>query len=136
MVSAGGLLLSRESNRFAVVSTDSSPRTSQPRFVDGLSSHPCTSAAICAPLHVYEPRPPTDWLALTLPAEATLVRPTGEETSAGAVAAVTVGGHVLVEGVVSYRAQVGCGGLDRPRADFAHDHRCPQRRDQQASGKG
>jgi hypothetical protein len=66
MVSAGGLALSLESNRFAVVFTDSLPRTSQPKFVDGLFNHDCTSATICAELQVYVPVAPTDWLALTV----------------------------------------------------------------------
>jgi hypothetical protein len=52
IVSTGGLPLSRVSNRFAVVSTDSSPRTSQPKLLDGLFSHDCTSTTICAELHV------------------------------------------------------------------------------------
>src|SRR3989304_8574169 len=64
-MSAGGLLLSLESNRFAVVFTDSSPLTSQPKFAAGSFSHDCTSAAICAALQVYVPVAPTDWLALT-----------------------------------------------------------------------
>src|SRR5439155_21872743 len=45
---------------------DSSPNTSQPKVLDGLSSHDCTSATICAELHVYGPIGPTDWLALTV----------------------------------------------------------------------
>src|SRR3990170_3655382 len=65
IVRTGGLLLSRESNRFAVVFTDSSPLTSQPKFAAGSFSHDCTSAAICAELQVYVPVAPTDWLALT-----------------------------------------------------------------------
>src|SRR6187551_178107 len=47
MVSFGRTLslgFSRESKRLTVLVADSSPRSSQPRFVDGLSSHPCTSA--------------------------------------------------------------------------------------------
>ena len=52
MVSTGGLVLSRVSNRFAVVFSDSSPNTSQPKLPAGLSSHDCTSATICAELHV------------------------------------------------------------------------------------
>jgi hypothetical protein len=49
--STGGLSLSRVSNRFAVAPADSSPKTSQPKLVAGLSSHDCTSAAICAEVH-------------------------------------------------------------------------------------
>jgi hypothetical protein len=60
IVSTGGLALSRVSNRFAVVLVDSSPRTSQPKLFDGLLSHDCTSAAICAELQVYKPTAPTD----------------------------------------------------------------------------
>src|SRR6266478_8116067 len=66
MVSTGGLALSRVSNRFDVAAADSSPNTSQPKLLAGLSSHDCTSATICAELHVYCPTPPTDWLALTV----------------------------------------------------------------------
>ena len=65
-MSTGGFALSLESNRFVVVFTDSSPLTSQPKLVDGLFSHDCTSAAICAELQVYVPVAPTDWLALTV----------------------------------------------------------------------
>src|SRR6266705_1258573 len=60
MVSTGGLALSRVSNRFAVGLVDSSPSTSQPKLLAGLSSHDCTSAIICVELHMYWPRPPTD----------------------------------------------------------------------------
>src|SRR6266446_4823319 len=66
MVSTGGLALSRVSKRFAVGLVDSSPSTSQPKLPAGLSSHDCTSAIICVELHMYCPRPPTDWLALTV----------------------------------------------------------------------
>ena len=66
MVSTGGLALSRVSNRFAVAMAVSSPNTSQPKLLAGLSNHDCTSAIICAELHVYCPTPPTDWLALTV----------------------------------------------------------------------
>src|SRR5438093_13016869 len=66
MVKTGGLALSRVSNRFDVVLADSSPNTSQPKLLAGLSSHDCTSATICAELHVYCPIGPTDWLALTM----------------------------------------------------------------------
>jgi hypothetical protein len=66
MVSIGGLALSRVSNRFAVGLVDSSPNTSQPKLLAGLSSHDCTSATICAELHIYCPTGPTDWLALTV----------------------------------------------------------------------
>ena len=52
IVSTGGLALSRVSNRFAVALPDSSPRTSQPKLMVGLSSHDCTSATICAELQV------------------------------------------------------------------------------------
>ena len=52
MVSTGGLLLSRVSNRFTVWLVDSSPNTSQPKLLTGLFSHDCTSATICAELHV------------------------------------------------------------------------------------
>jgi hypothetical protein len=62
MVSKGGLALSRVSNRFAVRPVDSSPRTNQPKLLPGLSNHSCTSAIICAQLHVYCPHP-TDLLA-------------------------------------------------------------------------
>jgi hypothetical protein len=65
IVSTGGLALSRVSNRFAVAISDSSPNTSQPKLLAGLSSHDCASATICAELHVYWPTGPTDWLALT-----------------------------------------------------------------------
>ena len=66
MVRTGGLALSRVSNRFAVAPADSSPSTSQPKLVAGLSSHDCTSETICAELHVYCPMGPTDWLALAV----------------------------------------------------------------------
>src|SRR6266550_7165673 len=66
MVSIGGLALSRVSNRFAVAMAVSSPNTSQPKLLGGLSSQDCTSATICVELHMYCPVPPTDWLALTL----------------------------------------------------------------------
>src|SRR5438046_8810753 len=66
IVSTGGLALSRVSNRFAVPGPDSSPNTSQPKLVPGLSSHDCTSATICGELHVYTPTSPTNWLALTV----------------------------------------------------------------------
>src|SRR6266403_6029543 len=66
MVSTGGLALSRLSKRFAVAMVDSSPSTSQPKLLPGLSNHDCTSATICAELHVYCPTPPTDWPALTV----------------------------------------------------------------------
>lgn len=66
MVSTGGLALSRVSNRFAVAAADSSPNTSQPKLLAGLSSHDCTSAIICAELQVYCPPMPTGWLALTV----------------------------------------------------------------------
>jgi hypothetical protein len=52
IVSTGGLVLSRVSNRFAVVLVDSSPNTNQPKLVAGVFSHDCTSATICAELHV------------------------------------------------------------------------------------
>src|SRR5438046_1225220 len=64
MVSTGGLALSRVSNRFALPATDSSPSTSQPKLLAGLFTHDCTSATICAELHVYCPTGPTDWLAV------------------------------------------------------------------------
>src|SRR5438094_8429311 len=67
MVNTGGLALSRVSNRFDVILVDSSPNTSQPKLLAGLSSHDCTSATICVELHVYCPMAPTDWLALTVP---------------------------------------------------------------------
>src|SRR5512133_2758226 len=66
MVSTGGLALSRVSKRFAVAMVDSSPSTSQPKLLSGLFTQDCTSAIICAELHVYCPTPPTDWLALTV----------------------------------------------------------------------
>src|SRR5437764_6978856 len=66
IVSTGGLALSRVSKRFAVAPVDSSPDTSQPKLVAGLSSHDCTSAVICGELQVYTPIAPTDWLALTV----------------------------------------------------------------------
>ena len=53
MASTGGLVLSRVSNRLAVRFVDSSPSISQPKLLAGLSNHPCTSATICAELHVY-----------------------------------------------------------------------------------
>ena len=49
----GGLVLSRVSNRLAVGDDTSSPNTSQPKLLAGLSNHPCTSATIWAELHVY-----------------------------------------------------------------------------------
>jgi hypothetical protein len=52
IVSTGGVALSRASKRFAVALADSSPKTSQPKLVVGLSSHDCTSAAICGELHM------------------------------------------------------------------------------------
>ena len=66
-VSTGGLVLSRVSNRFDVGLVDSSPNNSQPKLLAGLFSHDCTSATICAEVHVYCPMPPTDTLALTVP---------------------------------------------------------------------
>src|SRR6266404_7385756 len=66
MVSTGGLALSLVSNRFAVAPPVSSPSTSQPKLLPGLSSHDCTSVIICVELHVYCPVPATDWLALTV----------------------------------------------------------------------
>jgi hypothetical protein len=66
MVSTGGLLLSRVSNRFVVWMADSSPNSSQPKLLAGLSSHDCTSEIIPAELHVYFATPATDWLALTV----------------------------------------------------------------------
>src|SRR5438552_13430706 len=66
MVSTGGLALSRVSNRFDVNVGFSSPNTSQPKLVAGLSSHDCTSATICDELQMYCPMSPTDWLALTV----------------------------------------------------------------------
>src|SRR6266513_1632015 len=66
IVSTGGLALSRVSKRFAVAPVDSSPNTSQPKSVAGLSSHDCTSAVTCGELQVYTPVAPTDWLALTV----------------------------------------------------------------------
>ena len=55
IVSMGGLALSRVSNRFAVAMAVSSPNTSQPKLLAGLSSQDCTSATICAEFHVYCP---------------------------------------------------------------------------------
>lgn len=52
IVRIGGLALSRVSNRFAVAMAVSSPNTSQPKLLAGLSSQDCTSATICAELHV------------------------------------------------------------------------------------
>ena len=52
MVSTGGLALSRVSKRLAVALVDSSPRTSQPKLIDGSFSHDWASATICAELHV------------------------------------------------------------------------------------
>ena len=66
IVSTGGVALSRVSNRFAVTLADSSPNTSQPKLVAGVSSHACTSAVICGELQMYTPMGPTDWLALTV----------------------------------------------------------------------
>src|SRR5437773_9012200 len=66
MVNTGGLALSRVSKRFAVAPIDSSPNTNQPKLLAGSFTHDCTSAIICAELHVYCPIPPTDWLALTV----------------------------------------------------------------------
>src|SRR5437016_9416065 len=60
MVSTGGLALSRVSKRFAVGPVDSTPSTSQPKLLAGLSSHDCTSAIIRVELHVDLPRPTTD----------------------------------------------------------------------------
>jgi hypothetical protein len=60
MVKTGGSALSRVSNRFAVAMPDSSPNTSQPKLVCGLSSHDCTSAVICGELQVYTPTAPTN----------------------------------------------------------------------------
>src|SRR6478752_4699219 len=53
IVSIGGLALSRVSNRFAVAIVVSSPNITQPKLPAGLSNHACTSATICAELHVY-----------------------------------------------------------------------------------
>ena len=66
IVSTGGLVLSRVSNRFDVIPVDSSASTSQPKLLAGLSSHDCTFSTICAELHTYGPMPLTDWLALTV----------------------------------------------------------------------
>src|SRR5437773_3471639 len=66
IVSTGGLVLSRVSNRFDVGMADSSPNTNQPKLLAGLSSHDCTSATICAELQMYSPMSPIDWLALTV----------------------------------------------------------------------
>ena len=66
MVSTGGLALSRVSNRFAVKIGFSSPSTNHPKLLTEVSSQSCTSATICAELHVYGPTTPTDWLALTV----------------------------------------------------------------------
>jgi hypothetical protein len=52
MVSTGGLALSRVSNRFAVAIVVSLPSNSQPKLLAGLFTHDCTSATICAELHV------------------------------------------------------------------------------------
>jgi hypothetical protein len=52
IVSTGGVTLSRESKRLAVTLVDSSPSTSQPKLVAGLSSHVCTSVTICAELQI------------------------------------------------------------------------------------
>jgi ABC-type amino acid transport substrate-binding protein len=52
IVSTGGLALSRVSKRLAVVLVDSSPNTSQPKLLAGLSSYDCASVTICAELHV------------------------------------------------------------------------------------
>ena len=52
MVKTGGLGLSRVSKRFAVELVDSSPRSSQPKLIDGSFSHDWTSVSICAELHV------------------------------------------------------------------------------------
>src|SRR6266542_1917887 len=52
IVNTGGLAVSRVSNRFAVSLTDSSPNTSQPKLVAGLSNHDWTSVTICAELQV------------------------------------------------------------------------------------
>ena len=63
---------------------DSSPFTSQPKLVEGLSSHNCTSATICAELRTYYPIAPTDWFALTAPEKspAFVVRKWGRRNSA------------------------------------------------------
>src|SRR5437773_11849956 len=66
MVSTGGLALSRVSNRFDVRKVDSSPNTSQPKLLPGSPNRDCTSAIICAELHVYCSIAPTDRLALTV----------------------------------------------------------------------
>lgn len=66
IVSTGGLVLSRVSNRFAVAISDSSPNTTQPKLVAGSFSHDCTSVTICNELHMYTPTAPTDWVALTI----------------------------------------------------------------------
>jgi len=52
IVKTGGLALSRVSKRFAVELVDSSPRSSQPKLIDGSFSHDWTSVSICAELHV------------------------------------------------------------------------------------
>jgi hypothetical protein len=52
IVSTGRSAVSRLSNRFAVVLVDSSPNTSQPKLLAGLTSHDCTSATICAELQM------------------------------------------------------------------------------------
>jgi hypothetical protein len=60
IVSTGGLALSRVSKRFAVAMLDSSPNTSQPKLVAGLTNQNCTSTIIAGELHVYTPTAPTD----------------------------------------------------------------------------
>jgi hypothetical protein len=52
IVKTGGLALSRVSKRFAVELVDSSPRSSQPKLIDGSFTHDWTSVSICAELHV------------------------------------------------------------------------------------
>lgn len=52
IVNTGGLVLSRVSKRFAVELVDSSPRSNQPKLIDGSFSHDWTSVSICAELQV------------------------------------------------------------------------------------
>jgi hypothetical protein len=52
IVKTGGLVLSRVSKRFAVELVDSSPRSNQPKLIDGSFSHDWISVSICAELQV------------------------------------------------------------------------------------
>jgi hypothetical protein len=112
MVSTGGLALSRVSNRFAVGLVDSSPNTSQPKLLAGLSNHDCTSAIISAELHTYWPTRLTDWLALAV----------GEKSPPCVVQKIVSKKrcrHVASPGVAGAPPPSGSGAMDVPSPQSA-----------------